>query len=146
MRDSPEAGLEEALACLSLSLRDYQQSPPRPSRASSEEEETEQPPPPPPLRCSPFLLPSCSPSPLPSPLCRRPSPLSRPPSGLSFTSLPPTLARPPSGLFSQRVLAERSFEGGAGRTHGGERRSLFSSHSSPSLGSSLSSIVSRGMD
>ena len=121
MRTQEEEGLEEALACLSLSLRDY------------EEEESALPPPPPPLRCSPFLTQQGnSPSPLPSPLCRRPPPLSRPPSCLSLPRL----------SFSQRILEERLADGLKSATSGDRglprtgaiRKHLFPSFSSPSLG------------
>ena len=133
MRSQEEEGLEEALACLSLSLRDY------------EEEESPLPPPPPPLRCSPFLTQQGnSPSPLPSPLCRRPSPLSRPPSCLSLPRL----------SFSQKILEERLTDGlkeaqrattsglPAGKGGGVIRKQLFPSHSSPSLGLSQKSTAS----
>ena len=118
MRSQEEEGLEEALACLSLSLRDY------------EDEESRLPPPPPPLRCSPFLSQqSSSPSPLPSPLCRRPSPLSRPPSCLSLPRL----------SFSARILEERIEEKQATSSSqftvkGRGGKQLFPSYSSPSLG------------
>ena len=135
MRSQEEEGLEEALACLSLSLRDY--------------EEEEFPPPPPPLRCSPFLSSQQgnSPSPLPSPLCRRLGPpLSRPPSCLSLPRL----------SFSQRILEERlggegleekqrSATGGlpGGKLGGASiRKQLFPSHSSPSLGLNQKSTAS----
>ena len=127
MRSQEEEGLEEALACLSLSLRDY------------EEEESPLPPPPPPLRCSPFLtLQGNSPSPLPSPLCRRPSPLSRPPSCLSLPRL----------SFSQRILEERLTDCLVEKQRAGtggllaEGKQLFPSHSSPSLGLSQKSTAS----
>ena len=118
--------MEEALAYLSLSLRDY------------EDEESRLPPPPPPLRCSPFLSQqSSSPSPLPSPLCRRPSPLSRPPSCLSLPRL----------SFSARILEERMEEKQATSSRqftvkGRGGKQLFPSHSSPSLGLHQKSKVS----
>ena len=117
MRSQEEEGLEEALACLSLSLRDY------------EEEESALPPPPPPLRCSLFLTQQQgnSPSPLSSPLCRRPSMLSRPPSCLSLPRL----------SFSQRILEEGLVEkqrAAKAEGKGAIRKQLFPSHSSPSLG------------
>ena len=123
MRSQEEEGLEEALVCLSLSLRDY------------EEEESALPPPPPPLRCSPFLTQQGnSPSPLPSPLCRRPSPLSRPPSCLSLPRL----------SFSQRILEERLMEKQRADTEGkgAVKKQLFASHSSPALGLSQKSTAS----
>ena len=132
MRSQEEEGLEEALVCLSLSLRDY------------EEEESALPPPPPPLRCSPFLTQQGnSPSPLPSPLCRRPSPLSRPPSCLSLPKL----------SFSQRILEERLIAGLEGKQRAacggrvlllaeGGKQLFPSHHSSPSLGLSQKSTAS----
>ena len=123
MRTSQEAGLEEALACLILSLEDF-------------EEELVQPPPPPPLRYSPFLL-KPSPSPLPSPLCQRTTPSSRPPSSLSLPKL----------SFSHRLQEERVSAGGEERVRAGEKpakRTLFQCHSSPSLDASTTTTIIKG--
>ena len=123
MRTSQEAGLEEALACLILSLEDF-------------EEELVQPPPPPPLRYSPFLL-QPSPSPLPSPLCQRTTPSSRPPSSLSL----------PKFSFSHLVQEERARAGGEERVRaGGEpaKRILLQCYISPSLGTLTTTTTSKG--